>query len=63
MTISEQSYDASSAHVARFAVERSPADFKPGGGPWCVGKLGPMSELAVEAGLLQKRALQLKEHL
>ncbi len=62
MTISEQSYDGWSVRVDRPGGPGR-VDLDSAGGPWCVGKLGPMSELAVEAGLLQKRALQLKEHL
>lgn len=62
MTISEQSYDGWSVRVGRpGGLRRVHVD--PGATSECVGRLRPMSELVAEAGLLQKRALQLKEHL
>ena len=63
MTISEQSYDGSLVRVGRFATEASRHGFEPAGTIGRIGRLRPMSELVTEAGLLQKRALQLKEHL
>lgn len=62
MTIPEQSYDGWSARVGWPGGPRR-VDLDSAGGTWCVGKLRSMSELVAEAGALQKRALQLKEHL
>lgn len=62
MTISEQSYDGWSVRVDRPGGPGR-VDLDSAGGTWCIGKLRSMSELVAEAGLLQKRARQLKEHL